>query len=285
MDPSIPCRRSSIPTRSLRDSRVDRCARRADRDRRPGTRDVPVAPPAPARANAPRAAAAGARNAVREYDPARGAAALPGKPRHGVAHLGAGALERARDGGARQPRERRAGRAHRELRLGGRPVRGGLQPFLPRRRRRRSRLFPAALRTRRLRARVPRGPPHRENLDNYRRETGGKGLSYSIRGSCPTSGSSPRLHGTWAALRDLPGARFMRLSASGLRETRAARCGLRGRRRMDEPSRSRLSIAARETLDNLVLVVNCNRSASTARARQRLDHPGAREALRGRGGT
>ena len=45
------------------------------------------------------------------------------------------ALERARDGRAREPRAPGTGRPHRELRVGGRSVRGRLQPLLPRRRR------------------------------------------------------------------------------------------------------------------------------------------------------
>ncbi len=53
---------------------------------------------------------------------------------------------------------------HRELRLGGGNLRDRLQPLLPRRGRRlrrRSRLFPAAFRARRLCARLPRRAPER----------------------------------------------------------------------------------------------------------------------------
>ena len=151
-------------SRPGRDRRMVRGARRADRRARPGARPLP----------ARRAARACARRGVHwlpsmvtpyvNTHPARGAAALPRRPGDGAAPRRADALERAGDGDARQPRrERRLGRArrpHRQLRVGGRPVRGRLQPFLPRPRRRRParrpRLLPAALGARRLRARLPR---------------------------------------------------------------------------------------------------------------------------------
>ena len=102
-------------------------------------------------------AAAGLQHRVQEHDRARGPAAVPGQPRGRAAARLDHPLERARDGRARQPRARGARRAHRELRLGGGPLRGRLQPFLPRRPRRGPRVLPAAFRARRLRARLPRG--------------------------------------------------------------------------------------------------------------------------------
>ncbi len=57
----------------------------------------------------------------------------PGQSGNRAAPVGDHPLERAGDGGAREQAFRRAGRAHRQLRLGGGPVRGRLQPLLPRR--------------------------------------------------------------------------------------------------------------------------------------------------------
>jgi len=55
---------------------------------------------------------------------------------------------------------------------------------------------------------------------------------------------------------------------------------------MDEPeSLAALSLAARERLDNLIFVVNCNCSASTARCAQRPDHPGVEGRTRAPAGT
>ena len=108
--------------------------------------------------------AAGARHALRQHHPGGAAAGLPGRPGDRGAPGLADALERAGDGGARQPGARRTGRPHRQLRQRGRPVRGRLQPLLPRRRRRGRRrpgLLPAALGAGRLCARLPRRPPER----------------------------------------------------------------------------------------------------------------------------
>ena len=58
---------------------------------------------------------------------------FPGNLEAGEPPLGDRALERARHGGARQPRASGARRPHRQLCLGRGPVRSRLQPFLPRR--------------------------------------------------------------------------------------------------------------------------------------------------------
>ena len=109
-----------------------------------------------------------------------------------------------------------------------------------------------------------------ENLDNYRRETGGKGLS-----SYPPSVAHARLlavshglHGAGPALRDLPGALHALPASIAVSLDTGGRkvWAFVGDGEMDEPEAlAGLSIAAREKLDNLVLVVNCNL--------QRLDGP------------
>ena len=80
----------------------------------------------------------------------------------------ADALERIGHGGASEPGLRRTGRSHRQLRQRSRSVRGGLQPFLPRRtrriQRRRPGLLPGAFSTWRLRARLSRRATERAGL-------------------------------------------------------------------------------------------------------------------------
>ena len=69
---------------------------------------------------------------------------------------------------------RRPRRPHLHLRLGGHPLRGRLQPLLPRPRRERLRrrpdLLPGPRLAGHLRPRLPRRPAHREQMENFRRE-------------------------------------------------------------------------------------------------------------------
>jgi pyruvate dehydrogenase E1 component len=114
-----------------------------------------------------------------------------------------------------------------------------------------------------------------ENLDHYRRETGGKGLSsYPHPWLMPNFWQFPTGSMGLGPLFAIYQARFMRyLENRGLREPAQAGDGTSrkvwcfvGDGEMDEPeSLAGLSVAARERLDNLVLVVNCNL--------QRLDGP------------
>jgi pyruvate dehydrogenase E1 component len=108
-----------------------------------------------------------------------------------------------------------------------------------------------------------------EQLDNYRRETGGKGLSsYCHPWLMPDFWQFPTGSMGLGPLFAIYQARFMRyLRDRGLanQAERKVWCFV-GDGEMDEPeSLAGLSIAAREKLDNLVLVVNCNL--------QRLDGP------------
>src|SRR6185369_1893134 len=108
-----------------------------------------------------------------------------------------------------------------------------------------------------------------ENLDNYRRETGGKGLSsYPHPWLMPNFWQFPTGSMGIGPLFAIYQARFMRyLQHRGLLQTDGRKVwAFVGDGEMDEPeSLAGLSIAAREKLDNLVLVVNCNL--------QRLDGP------------
>ena len=108
-----------------------------------------------------------------------------------------------------------------------------------------------------------------EQLDHYRRETGGQGLSsYPHPWLMPNLWQFPTGSMGIGPLFAIYQARFMRyLEHRGLADTRGRKVwAFVGDGEMDEPeSLAGLSIAAREKLDNLVLVVNCNL--------QRLDGP------------
>ncbi|MGZ5684390.1 MAG: alpha-ketoglutarate dehydrogenase [Usitatibacter sp.] len=108
-----------------------------------------------------------------------------------------------------------------------------------------------------------------EQLDNYRRETGGKGLSsYCHPWLMPNFWQFPTGSMGIGPLFAIYQARFMRyLEHRGLADTKSRKVwAFVGDGEMDEPEAlAGLSVAARERLDNLVLVVNCNL--------QRLDGP------------
>jgi pyruvate dehydrogenase E1 component len=108
-----------------------------------------------------------------------------------------------------------------------------------------------------------------ENLDNYRRETQGKGLSsYCHPWLMPNFWQFPTGSMGIGPLFAIYQARFMRyLQHRGFLEDNARKvwCFV-GDGEMDEPEAlAGLALAARERLDNLVIVVNCNL--------QRLDGP------------
>ncbi len=108
-----------------------------------------------------------------------------------------------------------------------------------------------------------------ENLQRYRREIGGVGLcSYPHPWLMPDFWQMPTGSMGIGPISAIYQARFMRyLADRGLAETAGRRVwGLFGDGEMDEPeSLAGLSIAAREGLDNLTFVINCNL--------QRLDGP------------
>ncbi|MEP7067926.1 MAG: alpha-ketoglutarate dehydrogenase [Usitatibacter sp.] len=108
-----------------------------------------------------------------------------------------------------------------------------------------------------------------EQLDNYRRETGGQGLSsYPHPWLMPNFWQFPTGSMGLGPLFAIYQARFMRyLHHRGLLDATARKVwAFVGDGEMDEPEAlAGLALAAREKLDNLVLVVNCNL--------QRLDGP------------
>ncbi|MGA0116497.1 MAG: pyruvate dehydrogenase (acetyl-transferring), homodimeric type, partial [Burkholderiales bacterium] len=109
------------------------------------------------------------------------------------------------------------------------------------------------------------------HLENYRRETGGPGTglsSYCHPYLMPEFWQFPNASMGLGPVNAIYQARFMRyLEHRGIRETAGRKVwAFVGDGEMDEPeSLAGLSIAAREGLDNLIFVVNCNL--------QRLDGP------------
>ena len=108
-----------------------------------------------------------------------------------------------------------------------------------------------------------------EHLDHFRRETGGKGLSsYPHPRLMPDFWEFPTVSMGLGPLAAVYQARFNRyLQNRGIRDTSEQRVwAFLGDGEMDEPeSLSGISLAARDGLDNLTFVINCNL--------QRLDGP------------
>ena len=108
-----------------------------------------------------------------------------------------------------------------------------------------------------------------DQLDHFRREVGGKGLSsYPHPRLMPAFWEFPTVSMGLGPLTAIYQARFNRyLAARGLAETKNSRVwAFLGDGEMDEPEAiGALTLAARESLDNLTFVVNCNL--------QRLDGP------------
>jgi pyruvate dehydrogenase E1 component len=108
-----------------------------------------------------------------------------------------------------------------------------------------------------------------ENMENFRRETGGKGLSsYPHPWLMPKMWEFPTVSMGIGPLNAIYQARFNRyLQNRGIKDTSNSRVwAFLGDGECDEPeSLGALSIASREKLDNLIFVVNCNL--------QRLDGP------------
>ncbi len=120
------------------------------------------------------AAGAGAREAggrtgapqhrLHQLHPARARAVVPGRRGDRAPDPRVHPLERRGDGVQRQPQGPRGRRSHRDLPVGRQPLRGRLQPLLPRQgppRRRRPDLHPGPRLAGHLRPRLPRGPAHR----------------------------------------------------------------------------------------------------------------------------
>ncbi len=212
-------------------------------------------------------------SAYRNTIPLEKQGAYPGDlARRGAHHLDH-PLERARHGRARQPRLTASSAATSRATPRRRKSSRRVSITFSRRPRglwRRSRLLPAALGARRLRARLPRGPPRaRTTLARYRQEVGGGGLSsYPHPWLMPDFWQFPTGSMGLGVINAIYQARFMRYLENRGLLTRSDRrvWGVYGDGEIDEPeSTAALTLAAREKLDNLTFIVNCNL--------QRLDGP------------
>ena len=108
-----------------------------------------------------------------------------------------------------------------------------------------------------------------DQLENFRQETGGKGLSsYPHPKLMPGFWQFPTVSMGLGPMMAIYQARFLKyLDARGIADTKNRKVWVfLGDGEMDEPeSKGALSLAARENLDNLIFVINCNL--------QRLDGP------------
>ena len=122
-----------------------------------------------------------------------------------------------------------------------------------------------------------------EQLDNFRQEIGGNGLSsYPHPRLMPDFWEFPTVSMGIGPINSIYHARFNKyLHNRGLDDTRESRvwCFI-GDGEVDEPETlGSISLAAREKLDNLTWVVNCNLATRWAGSRKRQDHPRARSHL------
>ena len=120
-----------------------------------------------------------------------------------------------------------------------------------------------------------------EQLLNFRQEVDGKGLSsYPHPKLMPEFWQFPTVSMGLGPLMAIYQARFLKyLHARGIANTENRKVWVFcGDGEMDEvESLGAISLAARENLDNLIFVVNCNlQRLDGPGARQRQDHPGAR---------
>jgi pyruvate dehydrogenase E1 component len=172
----------------------------------------------------------------------------------------------------RNKESERIRRAHRLLRLVGGALRHRAQPLLAhalREARRRPGVLPGPRDPRHLRALLHGGPDHAEQLDNFRSEVGGKGLSsYPHPWLMPDYWQFPTVSMGLGPLMAIYQARFMKYMHNRGHIDMADRkvWAFLGDGEMDEPeSLGAIGLAAREELDNLIFVINCNL--------QRLDGP------------
>ena len=231
------------------------------------------------------------RHAVRQHDPARGRAGAAGRPRARAPRDGPRALERDRDRAAGERGVDRARRPHRELPVGRDALRDRLQPLLAGphgRSRRRSRVPAGALVAGDLRARVPRGPARRGRAAPL--PPGGRrrrpllvsapvadarvlAVPDGVDGARAADGDLPgALHEVPRRARDPPGRRPQGLGVHGRRRD--------GRARVDGRDLARGPRAARQPRLRRQLQPAAPRRPG---ARQREDHPGARDQLPRRG--
>ena len=205
--------------------------------------------------------------------PAEQRALVPRRRGDRAPHPGLHPLERRGDGRQGQQARRRHRRPPLHLRLLGRPVRGRLQPLLPGQGRRPRPATPSTSRATPPPASTP-GPtsraasPRTSSTTSAWRSAATACPATPTPGSCRTSGSTRRSRWASGPLNSIYHARFNRyLHNRQIDDTSGSRvwCFI-GDGEIDEPETlGSISLAAREGLDNLTWVVNCNL--------QRLDGP------------
>ena len=164
---------------------------------------------------------------------ARAGAAVPRRRGDGAAHPPHHPLERGGHGAAREPPVRRHRRPPVDLRLGRESLRSRLQPLLPRQGRRPARATrsssratprPASTRARSSKA----GSANRSSITSAARSCPARGSRpIRTRGSCRTSGSSPRSRWASDRINAIYQARFNRYlhGARHRRTPRTRACG------------------------------------------------------------
>ncbi len=237
-------RRSSDPAarhRPGRDAGVAAVLRRDARRPRPGLgplRDAAPAGTGPREAG--RRAGAALLHRLHQHHPAGARAVVPRRRGDRAPDPRVHPLERRSDGVLGQPQGSRGRRPHRHLPALREPLRGRLQPLLPRqgpRRRRRPDLHPGPRLAGCLRPRVPRGELERGELYRFRQQVEHAGVPACrrtpTRGSMPDFGSSRLCPMGLTAINSIYQARFNRyMDNRGIKDTsQAARVGLHGRRR------------------------------------------------------
>ena len=262
-------------------------------DQRPDPRQVRDAPPARAGARAAGRSARPAQHRLHQHDPARARALVPRRRARRAPDQGLHQVERRRDGVPRQPPGDGRGRAHRDLRQRGQPVRGRLQPLLPRqgpRRVRGSGVLPGTRGARHLRTRLPRGQADRGPAQ---RVPAGALASWRRTAVLPAPAADAGLlgvpHGVDGARRaqlDLPGQ--VQPVPAGPRDPRhltLARMGVPRRRRDGRARGARRDRAGFPRGTGQPHLRHQLQPAAAGRpgARQRQDHPGARGVLPRRG--
>ena len=273
-----------------------RGARRRRRARRRRPRRTPARARRRARAASRGAALAlGGHDAVREHDPAAARAAVPGRPRRSSAasaRSSAGTRSRRCSRPTRSPRSSAAtspatSRPRRSTRSAS--TTSGTRPSDDARRR--PRLHPGPLVAGHLRARLPRGPAHaRSSCAASARRSGrrdGRSRSYPHPWLMPDFWQFPTVSMGLGPIMAIYQARFMKyLHGRGLADTAGRKVwAFLGDGETDEPeSLGAISLAGREHLDNLDLRRQLQPAAPRRPgARQRQDHPGARDDLPRRG--
>jgi pyruvate dehydrogenase E1 component len=114
-------------------------------------------------------------------------------------------------------------------------------------------------------------------MDNFRQETGGKGISsYPHPWLMPDFWQFPTVSMGLGPIQAIYQARFMKyLDSRGLAKAESARSGpSSATAKPTRSNRGAIGMAGREKLDNLIFVINCNlqRLDGPAGAWQRQDH-------------